>query len=1057
MIFRMRFLLENQKLNSGSLVGIFLIFMKSLIVSIQSLLSIKTEKGMSGLLKFLLFRQTLPLHIKLTCLLLISGCLLMVPEFVSAATKTAFTPLNLTVQESAWLDANPVIKLGIDRKFAPYEWIDSNGAYTGIAADYIQLIEQRLDVKIEPVLTKKSWSEVLQAARDGEFDMMSCLVETKEREKYLSFSKPYLSSVAVIISEQSKGYVDSLDRLVGKTVAIHKGHYTNELLKRDYPAINIVNTPTIATALLMVAEGRADAFVGDATAASYTMKKERILNLSFSGHTDYTSDFRMAVNKDNLLLVSIITKALASITEHEREAIYNHWSGLEVPSGIQPAELAKYIGAVFLLLLVFVYWNYRLRKSEQAHRISEQRFRDLVDTTDAIVFEADVEGMNFNSVSANAERLLGYHRQDWIREGFWQAHIHPQDRQQAIDFSHNETRQQRDHVFEYRFTNKQGAVVWLRHMVNVVLHNRQPRWLRGVLLDITDQKMAEQLVLKSELRFRELIESLPAIAVQGYDEERRVVYWNDGSTDLYGYSNTEAMGRLMEDLIIPPQAKEQVIKRHQTWLRSECSIPAEELELLHKSGVRIPVLSSHVILSFEGKREIYCIDISLAEQKKAHEQLAHMAHFDPLTQLPNRATFYDRLAFHMKNSSRSGRKVAVLLMDLDHFKEINDTLGHDHGDLLLKQAAKRLESCIRETDTVARLGGDEFTIIIGELDDFVVVERIAQNILQQMREPFNLHQNKAYVSASIGIAIYPCDADSIDMLLKNADQAMYAAKSKGRNSFLYFTPAMEEHAQQRRLLVNDLRNALSSQQFELFYQPIIDFNSGVVTKAEALIRWHHPERGLVSPVDFIPLAEETGLILEIGDWVFSQAVEQAANWQAQGYHIQVSINTSPVQFRSDECDLEPWFAKLEAMHLNGAAVNIEITEGGLMEASIAVTEKLLAFKDAGIEVSLDDFGTGYSSLSYLKRFHIDYLKIDQSFVRNLQADSNDHALCEAIIVMAHKLDMKVIAEGVETEQQRDLLIAAGCDYGQGYLFSKPVPVNEFDLLLALPDSTGIQG
>ena len=991
---------------------------------------------MFGLLRFLCFRQ-----------LLIFCWLIMAPAWALAVNSNTMESLNLTAQESSWLNENPVLKLGIDRNFAPYEWIDDRGAYTGIAADYVHLLEQRLGVSIEPVITKKSWSEVLASARDGEFDMMSCLVETKEREAYLLFSKPYLSSVAVIISEQSKGYIDTLNRLDGKTVAIHKGHYTNELLKRDYPAINIINTPTIATALRMVAEGRADAFVGDATSASYTMKQESILSLSFSGHTDYQSDFRMAVNKSNPILASIIEKALASITQQERAAIYDQWSGLEVPSGIQPVELIKYIAAAFLLLSVFVYWNFRLRKSEQAHRRSEQRFRGLVDTTDAIVWEADARGMNFNSVSANAERLLGYNPQDWTRDGFWQAHIHPQDCERVIAFCRHETRQHKDHVLEYRFSNKQGEMIWLRHMVNVVLHNKKPRWLRGVILDITDQKMAEQLILESELRFRQLIESLPAIAVQGYDAERRVIYWNDASTELYGYSNTEAMGQLLEDLIIPPESKEEVIDTHASWLSNRSSIPEGEIERLHKTGIRIPVFSSHVVLSSGEQREVYNIDISLAEQKKAHEQLTYMAHFDPLTQLPNRTTFYDRLAFYMKKSTRSQKQVAVLLMDLDHFKEINDTLGHDHGDLLLKQAAKRLQSCIRDTDTVARLGGDEFTIIIDELDDFAVVERVAQKVLQQMREPFNLNQNKAYVSASIGIALYPSDADSIDMLLKNADQAMYAAKAKGRNSFLYFTPSMEKQAQQRRLLLNDLRNALSLQQLELFYQPIINLNSGAVLKAEALIRWHHPTRGLVTPADFIPLAEETGLILEIGEWVFATAVEQAAAWQAQGHPIQVSINTSPVQFRSEECDLQSWFAKLDAMSLKGAAVNIEITEGMLMEAGKAVTDKLLAFKDAGIEVSLDDFGTGYSSLSYLKRFHIDYLKIDQSFVRNLQVNSDDYALCEAIIVMAHKLDMKVIAEGVETEQQRGLLIAAGCDYGQGYLFSKPVPVKEFGLLL----------
>lgn len=1006
---------------------------------------------MFGLLKALFFRLA-RLQSLLPCLLILV-CSLPVAtvEADSIAKHQIHESLDLTAQEQTWLAQHPVLKLGIDRNFDPYEWIDENGRYTGIVADYIRLLEQRLGVRIDPVKTKESWSEVLQSARIGEFDLMSCLVKTSGREDFLLFSEPYLSSVAVIISEQAKGYIGNLKRLEGKTVVIHKGHYTNELLKRDYPAINIINTSSIEEALWMVAQGDAEAFVGDATAASHTMKQQGILNLSFSGHTDYQSDFRIAVNKASPLLSSIINKALASISQQERDHIFDHWRGLEVPPGIQPAELVKYLAAVLLLLLVFVYWNYRLRKSEQAHRLSEQRFRNLVETTDGIVWEADAETTRFTSVSENAERLLGYTSDEWKQPGFWSEHIHPDDRAEAVAYCHDQTCEHQDHVFEYRFINKQGATVWLRDMVNVVLEAGKPRWLRGLILDVTDQKMAELLVKESEFRFRELIESLPAIAVQGYDEERRVIYWNDASTALYGYSSMEAIGRKLEHLIIPPELEDQVIEAHHCWLEQGKSIPAAEIELLHKSGDRIPVFSSHVMLqSGPDQREMYCIDISLAEQKRAHQELAHMAHFDPLTQLPNRRTFYDRLGLQMKKSSRARQKVAVMLMDLDHFKEVNDSLGHDHGDLLLKQAANRLQSCIRDTDTVARLGGDEFMIILGELDDFTVVERVAEQILALMSEPFNLNQNQAYVSASIGITFYPDDAGSIDILLKNADQAMYAAKSGGRNSFHYFTREMEGQAQRRRLLVNDLRNAMSQQQFELYYQPIIDLSSGELHKAEALIRWNHPVQGMVPPMDFIPVAEDTGMIVEIGNWVFSEAVQQVARWQQQGADIQVSINTSPVQFRSDDCDQGDWFAQLAALNLEGSSLTVEITEGLLMEAGKTVSDKLLGFRDAGVEVSLDDFGTGYSSLSYLKQFDIDYLKIDQSFVRNLQPDSDDHALCEAIIVMAHKLGIKVIAEGVETEQQRDLLIAAGCDYGQGYLFSKPVSAEQFNQLLDAP-------
>jgi len=419
-----------------------------------------------------------------------------------------------------------------------------------------------------------------------------------------------------------------------------------------------------------------------------------------------------------------------------------------------------------------------------------------------------------------------------------------------------------------------------------------------------------------------------------------------------------------------------------------------------------------------------------------------------LTELPNRQMFHDRLDQDIKKAHRVGRPLALMLLDLDRFKEVNDSLGHDKGDALLQEAAHRISSCVRETDTVARLGGDEFTVILGELDDPGSVERVAQEILRKLAEQFQLGEDVAYVSASIGITLYPEDATEIEALLKNADQAMYAAKNQGRNRYSYFTPSMQQAVQARMQIANDLRGALAGNQFWIAYQPIVELASGSIHKAEALLRWQHPTQGLISPAAFIPVAEDTGLIIDIGDWVFREAAQQAKRWRASHHaEFQISINKSPVQFHNESRSHQAWYDHLRQLGLPGQSIALEITEGLLLDASSLVTDRLLEFRDAGIQVAIDDFGTGYSALSYLKKFDIDYLKIDQSFTRNLAPDSDDLALCEAIIVMAHKLDMKVIAEGVETEQQKNLLVAAGCDYGQGYLFSRPIPANEFGELL----------
>lgn len=433
-------------------------------------------------------------------------------------------------------------------------------------------------------------------------------------------------------------------------------------------------------------------------------------------------------------------------------------------------------------------------------------------------------------------------------------------------------------------------------------------------------------------------------------------------------------------------------------------------------------------------------------KKKESEHLIWLqANFDNLTGLPNRNMFQERLKLELKKTQRTQLSVALMFLDLDRFKEVNDTLGHAMGDILLQQTAARLLTCVRNVDIVSRLSGDEFTIVLTELHELDCINGIAQKIVKSLAEPFYLEAEVAYISVSIGIALYPDDGNSIDMLLKNADQAMYAAKNQGRNRFCYFAQSMQDAALTRMRITNDLRTAIAEQQFMLVYQPIINLRNNSIIKAEALIRWIHPSNGLINPADFIPIAEDTGLINEIGDWVFTQAVRQVATWRnSLNRQFQISINKSPVQFYAEVNQHLDWFNFLNERQVSGSGIVIEITESLLMDVSNHVIQHLLAFRDAGIQVALDDFGTGYSSLAYLKKFDIDYLKIDQSFVRNLTPDSNDSALCEAIIVMAHKLGIKVIAEGIETDAQLSLLKAAGCDFGQGYLFSKPIPAPEFE-------------
>ncbi|WP_274050216.1 EAL domain-containing protein [Thalassomonas haliotis] len=462
----------------------------------------------------------------------------------------------------------------------------------------------------------------------------------------------------------------------------------------------------------------------------------------------------------------------------------------------------------------------------------------------------------------------------------------------------------------------------------------------------------------------------------------------------------------------------------------------------------------HKEKSTPSARDFYLIEQSAAlasisiERTRASKLIWQQANFDSLTGLTNRNLVRELLKTALKNSRRNQQKLALICLDLDHFKGVNDSLGHNIGDELLIECGKRLLNCTRESDTVARLGGDEFLILIPDLRDETLVEEIAGKILSALSQPFQLQQELIYVSASLGIAIFPDDAADLDDLLKNADQAMYGAKSSGRGCFHYFTPGMRASIQNRITLINDLRNAISNQELSLVYQPIFEISSQKIYKAEALLRWHHPSRGMISPTDFIPLAEESGLIIEIGDWVFEQACLQVAKWRRQyADNFQISINTSPLQYRSNTDSPADWLAWLAKHRLDAGALTLEITENLMMTDYDKINQRLAQLRQSGMEISIDDFGTGYSSLSYLKKFHIDYLKIDKSFVQKMSKDSDDLIICEAMVVMANKLGIKVIAEGIESTEQMQLLKDMGCQYGQGYWLAKPLTVEQFETLL----------
>ena len=435
------------------------------------------------------------------------------------------------------------------------------------------------------------------------------------------------------------------------------------------------------------------------------------------------------------------------------------------------------------------------------------------------------------------------------------------------------------------------------------------------------------------------------------------------------------------------------------------------------------------------------------DRERAEATVEHQAHYDLLTNLPNRNTFHDRLTVALAQAGRNRKMLAVLFVDLDRFKTIVDTLGHTIGDQLLRSVAERLGASLEAGDTLARLGGDEFVILLPQINRADRAVRVAQRVLEAIKPPFLFDNHELHVTMSIGITLYPYDGEDADTLLKNADTALYRAKEQGRNNYQLYTPAMNARAFERLALENSLRKALERNEFSLYYQPQVHMLTGGIVGIEAVLRWQHPDLGIVYPSEFISIAEETGLIGPLGEWVIRTACAQNQNWQKMGLPpMTMAVNLSARQFQQQ--DLVQNVARiLKETDLDPRWLEMEITEGIAMQNADYTNVLLRGLKDMGVRVALDDFGTGYSSLSYLKKFPIDTLKIDQSFVRDLIIDPNDAAIANAVIVLAHSLKLKVVAEGVETREQEAFLREHQCDTYQGFLFSNALPADSFEMLL----------
>jgi diguanylate cyclase (GGDEF)-like protein/PAS domain S-box-containing protein len=788
-------------------------------------------------------------------------------------------------------------------------------------------------------------------------------------------------------------------------------------------------------------------------------------------------------------------------------------------------------------------------------------------------------------MSPGCYRLWEVEAQDVIADValLWQM-IHPED----LPLVHNSVMESAQTLspwfYAWRIRTPSGREKWLEVSGKPIQQSNGDIIWDMLILDVSERKrseaerkQAETALKQSEQRFRHLFEATPRIAVQGYNHQRQVIYWNYASEQLYGYTKSEALGQKLENLIIPPEMRQAVIADVQKWLTDGQPIPASELNLMRKDGSRVAVYSNHVLLiNTEGEWEMYCVDIDLSDRKQAEEalresesryrlvaenmndlvclhdlqghylyvspscelllgyrydemlgqnpydffhpddrdrvyqeshatalsgkstpttyrirqksgrylwfetltkpildasgqivqlqttsrdvtarieaqnQLKHDALHDALTGLPNRHLLIERLDLAISRAKRLKEyRFAVLFLDLDRFKVINDSLGHLAGDQLLIAIAQKLQSTLRSIDLAARLGGDEFVILLEEVKDIQEAVRATERIFAALQTPLMLEGREIYTTSSIGIVLGTQDYGQASHLLRDADIAMYRAKNKGKARYEIFDAEMHTQALNRLHLENDLRRASEYQEFVLHYQPIVTLNTGCLVGFEALIRWRHPTQGLKFPGDFIAVAEETGLITRLDYWALRTACHQLAAWQTAFPELaamKVSVNLSAQDLQRADL-LEEVDRILAQTRLPGRYLMLELTESMLIEDVESTITLLSQLKARGIQISIDDFGTGYSSLNYLHRLPVDNLKVDRSFVNQIQIGKRNHQIVETIAALSHQLELDAIAEGIETQQQLERLQHLGYKFGQGYLFSQPLSPEAIEALL----------
>ncbi len=964
-------------------------------------------------------------------------------------TSNLSTPV-LNKKEKEWIKKHPVITYS-EVNWKPLSIIE-NGKMKGIFGDYLDLISKKTGLKFL-YIKAPSWDKVVDMFKNGKIDL---LPSNPQNIKNLGLiSKVYKTFPMVIVTDDRYKYLASLDNLKGKTVVVPKYYTSYYYIKNNYPQIKIKTTKDIKEALTLLNRGEADAFIGHIATSMYYINILNFTNLKIAGTTNFEFKHAYLIQNRYPELLSIINKGFDSITEEEKAKINSKWSivNLEEKSKLDYMLIFKII---IISLLIFIFLLYRNRKLNRYNKeIEELKNRlewALVGNKEGL-WDRDYTN---NTVyrSPRWKEILGYKDNELPNEiDVWEKRIHPDDIEKALKDMQNHLEGKTEYYDNiHRLKHKDGHWVWIHDRGKKII-DRHSKALRviGTSTDITKEKEIEQKLKHQQQIIEQIHECVISMDLKG-----NITSWNRGAESLFLYRKDEILGKHIKILFNTPRLNEKIIERLFKILQNREKFQTE-LEFLKKSKEIIFAEITISIFKDENEKTIgmigYIKDVTQRkivekELKKQEEILKFQANYDALTKLPNRVLFIDRLNQSIKRAKRHNFKFALMFLDLDRFKQINDSLGHEIGDKVLIEIAERINSIIRKEDTLARLGGDEFIIITGEIKKSEDVAVLAKKIISALKTPITINQQYLFVTTSIGISIFPDDSTNFNNLLKYADSAMYKAKDEGRANYQFYTSSMTIVANEKIALETSLRLGIKNREFVVYYQPQIDARSNTLTGLEALVRWNHPKKGLIPPNKFLPLAEETGLITEIDRIVMEDAFEQIKEWNQKGLKTGIlSLNLSMDHLHSKDF-INYLEISIFQHSIKSESIGFEVTESKVMKKSEEMIPKLQKLNDMNIELAVDDFGTGYSSLSYLKKLPVSTIKIDQSFIRHLLQNEEDKSIVKAIIAIAKSLKLNLIAEGVEEKEQVDFLLENGCNIIQGYFYSKPLDSKNMEKFLS---------